>query len=211
MSEDKDDTICLVYDSDDLLGSQEKARAAGAAAFMVLLGESANIAFWVNAVSGNAPYRTGLVLHHAYPEAPHPLEQDVNDISDPGERARLIFTQWHVDEAVTGPEAAVYADRLLQRLKDYGLMVTCIPKTVTPLAGNQRVVRVAVACGSGLGMVLLPFLVRCTPEEYDDGIHYSMARDAVPNGYDDVGAIDEHDIAFAQLNWDALGTPTEIT
>lgn len=77
--EEDDDMICLVYDSDDLMGSQNKARAAGESTFMVSRGESANIVFWVNAVAGNAPYRTGLVLRHADTEATQPLEQATDD------------------------------------------------------------------------------------------------------------------------------------
>lgn len=40
------------------------------------------------------------------------------------ERARLVLTQWHVDE-VTGDAAAYqYAVRLIKRLEQYGLMIT---------------------------------------------------------------------------------------
>ena len=53
-----------------------------------------------------------------------PLEVDPRAIADPVERARLIFTQWHIDEAVTGQEAEVYAASLLARLAEYGLTVT---------------------------------------------------------------------------------------
>jgi hypothetical protein len=53
------------------------------------------------------------------------IEQDPNDVGqdDLRERARLIFAQWHVDEVTSPTEAKDYANRLLERMAEYGLTV----------------------------------------------------------------------------------------
>lgn len=55
------------------------------------------------------------------------LEKNPNLIADPVERALLVFTQWHVDEVIGDAEAADYARRLIERLAQYGLVVTHAP------------------------------------------------------------------------------------
>lgn len=52
------------------------------------------------------------------------LEHDPRTVEDPIERARLLFTQWHIDEVIGGDEAADYADRLIERLGQFGLTIT---------------------------------------------------------------------------------------
>lgn len=59
--------------------------------------------------------------------ADEPLAQDPLAISDPIDRARLVFTQWHVDEVCSPAEALVYADRLLERLAQFGLTIVKRP------------------------------------------------------------------------------------
>jgi hypothetical protein len=46
------------------------------------------------------------------------------NIDDPTERARLLFTQWHVDEVTGDAEAKDYADRLISRLAEHGLFIS---------------------------------------------------------------------------------------
>ncbi len=63
-------------------------------------------------------------MFDAPPDDPtYPMSVEPMQIGDPIARAKLIFTQWHVDEAVDGVEASVYAQRLLDRLEEYGLKV----------------------------------------------------------------------------------------
>lgn len=61
-------------------------------------------------------------------------ELDVNDIDlstieDPEERARVLFTQWHMDEAVDEAEASAYAEQLIEKMVESGLvpMATRLP------------------------------------------------------------------------------------
>lgn len=60
----EEDNVCLTYDSDDLLGSQTKARKAGATYFMLTRGDCANVIYWVSA-NDSAPHRTGLLMREA--------------------------------------------------------------------------------------------------------------------------------------------------
>lgn len=55
------------------------------------------------------------------------LEQEPRDIEDPIERARLLFTQWHVDEVTGDAEATDYANRLIEKLNQFGLTITHAP------------------------------------------------------------------------------------
>jgi|GEM_PF-6130766 len=43
--------------------------------------------------------------------------------SNYAERARIVLTQWHVDEVVGDQEAYEYANCLIKRLEQYGLMI----------------------------------------------------------------------------------------
>lgn len=54
---------------------------------------------------------------------PDILSLDPTAVADPIERARLVFTQWHVDEVTGDAEAADYADRLLAQLAADGLTI----------------------------------------------------------------------------------------
>lgn len=59
-------------------------------------------------------------------EAPYTvgcMETDPKTVEDPVARARLLFQQWHVDEAIGDAPAGVYADRLLERLRENGLAI----------------------------------------------------------------------------------------
>lgn len=49
------------------------------------------------------------------------LEQDPMDVPGGEDRARVIFTQWHVDEVTDVEEAADYAARLIARLGESGV------------------------------------------------------------------------------------------
>ena len=43
--------------------------------------------------------------------------------SNYAERARIVLTQWHVDEVTGDQEAYEYANRLIKRLETYGMMI----------------------------------------------------------------------------------------
>lgn len=61
-----------------------------------------------------------------------PTEEDPEDgamgrdpmkVDDPTERAKLVFTQWHIDEVTGDSEAEDYAKRLIERLAQHGLFI----------------------------------------------------------------------------------------
>lgn len=74
---------------------------------------------------------------------------DVNPatVADPAERARLVLTQWHIDEATGDAEAADYADRLIAQLAKYGLTIApgqpAQPASITP----ERLEAAGWVCG----------------------------------------------------------------
>lgn len=55
------------------------------------------------------------------------MERNPSAVEDPVERARLLFTQWHIDEVTGDSEAADYANRLIEKLRQYGLTITHAP------------------------------------------------------------------------------------
>jgi len=73
------------------------------------------------------------------------MAQDPAAIADPVARARLLFTQWHVDEATGTTEAASYAERLLAKLRQYGLAVVPAPQPVAADSFTAVIARVQQA------------------------------------------------------------------
>jgi hypothetical protein len=66
------------------------------------------------------------------------LSLDPNAVTDPIERARLVFTQWHVDEVTGDAEAADYANRLIAQLAEFGLTITqASPGTPAPVVPEK--------------------------------------------------------------------------
>lgn len=55
------------------------------------------------------------------------MERNPSTVQDAVERAQLLFTQWHIDEVTGDSEAADYATRLIEKLKQFGLTITHLP------------------------------------------------------------------------------------
>ena len=51
------------------------------------------------------------------------MAQDPTQIVDSEDRALLVFAQWHIDEETSEQQAVDYAQRLLERLKEFNLFV----------------------------------------------------------------------------------------
>lgn len=73
------------------------------------------------------------------------MEQDPAAVVDPVARARLLFTQWHVDEATGATAAASFAERLLDKLRQYGLTVVPVPQAVAASSFAEVIARVRQA------------------------------------------------------------------